>query len=133
MLEQILVNLVDNAGKYAQASADRRLHVGWKGAGKFVELYVRDHGPGLPHGRFAKWPVLGRSPLGWQRWFRPFSKTVQEAADAGPGIGLGLALSRRLAQQMRGNLWIDSRVRDGACVVVALPTHRGGLARMDEK
>ena len=58
------------------------------------EIRVRDHGPGLP-------------PSRRKGWFRSFSKSAQEAAHSAPGIGLGLALSRRLARHMGGDLRLE--------------------------
>lgn len=104
-VEQILINLVDNACKYAHGAADRRIRVSAHRDGRFVALRVRDHGPGLPPKR---------------RWFQPFSKSVQEAAHSAPGVGLGLALSRRLAEQMGGGLAVDRAVTDGAALVLRL-------------
>lgn len=104
-VEQILINLIDNACKYAGGAADRRICLSTDPDGRFVALRVRDYGPGLPARR---------------RWFRPFGKSVQEAAHSAPGVGLGLALSRRLAEQMGGRLDIDRQTTDGAALVLRL-------------
>lgn len=104
-VEQILINLVDNACKYAGGATDRRVCLSAVRDGRFVAFKVRDHGPGLPARR---------------SWFRPFGKTVQEAAHSAPGVGLGLALSRRLAEQMGGRLDVDRMVTDGAVLVLRL-------------
>lgn len=58
------------------------------------------------------------------RLFRPFSKSAQEAADSTPGIGLGLALSRRLAQDMGAQLRLDDTLPDGACFELIVPVAR---------
>ncbi len=71
------------------------------------EIRVRDHGPGLP-------------PARRKGWFRSFSKSAQEAAHSAPGIGLGLALSRRLARHMGGDLRLESGEGTGACFVLRL-------------
>jgi signal transduction histidine kinase len=107
-LEQILVNLVDNACKYAAASNPPVLHVDVASAGGRATLRVRDHGPGL-------------SPTERRRLFRPFSKSDREAAASAPGVGLGLALSRRLARAQGGDLRMDDGVKDGAAFVLTLP------------
>jgi len=57
-----------------------------------------------------------------RRLFQAFSKSAQEAAHTAPGVGLGLALSRRLARDMGGDLHLDERVTEGACFVLTLPT-----------
>jgi C4-dicarboxylate-specific signal transduction histidine kinase len=69
---------------------------------------VRDHGSGV-------------GPEGMRRLFKPFSKSAKDAAETAPGVGLGLALSRRLADRMSGSLEIDKKVRDGARFVLTLP------------
>ena len=111
-VEQILLNLVDNAGKYAQTATDKRVHLGLERADAVVELRVRDHGPGI-----------SESAAG--RLFHSFSKSAHEAANSAPGVGLGLALSRRLARDMGARLWLDKTVCDGACFVLALPVAGG--------
>ncbi len=107
-VEQILFNLVDNACKYAAAAEDRRIHLSTRRAGGGVRIAVRDHGPGIP------------APAA-RRLFRPFSKSAREAANSAPGIGLGLALSRRLAGDMGGRLELDHSDAGGACFVLTLP------------
>jgi len=117
-VEQILFNLVDNACKYARQAADRRIHLSLRRTGRVVELVVRDHGPGL----------TGRDQ---RRLFQPFCKSAGEAARTAPGIGLGLALSRRLARDMGGQLRLDPHVSGGASFVFVLPamaTETGGTA-----
>lgn len=107
-VEQILLNLVDNACKYAARAADRTIHLQLDREGRSALIRVRDHGPGISTGE-AK------------GLFRPFRKSAREAAGSAPGVGLGLALSRRLARQMGGSLRLDERVTDGACFVLSLP------------
>jgi signal transduction histidine kinase len=108
-IEQILFNLVDNACKYAAPGATEKIiHLEALPDGKYAMLRVRDHGQGI-------------SKEGARRLFRPFSKSAHEAAHTAPGIGLGLALCRRLSRSMGGDLRLDQLVRDGACFVLTLP------------
>ena len=108
-VEQILFNLVDNACKYAAPrSSEKLLHLEAFPRGKFAMLRVRDHGQGITR-------------QGARRLFRPFSKSAHEAANTAPGVGLGLALCRRLSRSMGGDLRFDELVKDGACFVLTLP------------
>lgn len=107
-IERILVNLVDNACKYASNAEDRRIHVECSKSDSQVVLQVRDHGPGL-NGPEKK------------RMFQPFSKSDSEAANSAPGVGLGLSLCRKLARSMGGDLALDISVTDGACFELRLP------------
>ena len=107
-VEQILFNLVDNACKYANASADRRIELSANVTDRHVALRVRDHGQGIPVGDA-------------RRLFRPFHKSARSAANTAPGVGLGLALSRRLARSMGGDLRLETTVDLGASFVLTLP------------
>jgi signal transduction histidine kinase len=108
-VEQILFNLVDNACKYAAPGAtDKVIHLEALPDGKFAMLRVRDHGQGI-------------SEEGARRLFKPFSKSAHEAAHTAPGVGLGLALCRRLSRSMGGDLRLDRVVKNGACFVLSLP------------
>jgi signal transduction histidine kinase len=107
-VEQILLNLVDNACKYAASAEDARIHLAATQADGVAEIRVRDHGPGVAKSEE-------------RRLFRPFGKSARDAAHSAPGIGLGLALSRRLARDLGGDLRLDPSVDDGACFVLSLP------------
>jgi signal transduction histidine kinase len=107
-VEQILLNLVDNACKYAAAAADRHIEIRVTNDADRLAVRVADHGPGISR-RQAR------------RLFRPFSKSDREAAHSAPGLGLGLALSRRLARNMGGSILLDRTASDGACFVLTLP------------
>jgi signal transduction histidine kinase len=107
-VEQILFNLVDNACKYAAAANDQRIEMTWRDTGRLLVIRVSDHGPGI-------------SAKAARRLFRPFSKSVHEAADTAPGVGLGLALSRRLAQDLGGRLEFDTSQLTGATFVLQIP------------
>jgi signal transduction histidine kinase len=109
MVEQILSNLVDNAAKYARLATDRRIQLAASATSGRLGLMVRDHGPGLP--KRAE-----------RRLFRPFSKSAHDAALTAPGIGLGLALSRRLARALGGDLQLAHNGPDGVGFVLTLTT-----------
>jgi signal transduction histidine kinase len=107
-VEQILFNLVDNACKYAVGAADRRIHLEVSATDKHAILSIRDHGPGID----AK---------ASRRLFQPFSKSVHDAACSAPGVGLGLALSRRLACELGGRLELAHDASSGALFALYLP------------
>jgi signal transduction histidine kinase len=107
-VEQVLLNLVDNACKYAAKAEDRHIHIELEAGAKHVIIRVTDHGPGLPAAQR-------------RRLFRAFNKSADEAALSAPGVGLGLALSRRLARSMGGDLRLDKRYKGGAAFEFLLP------------
>ena len=107
-VEQIVANLVDNACKYAAGAEDRRIHVQAQSDARWLRLRVTDHGPGV-------------AADAARRLFRPFHRSAQDAANSAPGVGLGLALSRRLARRLRGDLILVSSDDAGACFELKLP------------
>jgi anti-sigma regulatory factor (Ser/Thr protein kinase) len=113
VIEQILLNLVDNACKYGRNGADPRIALHAERTGDQIELQVSDHGPGVP-------------PDAARRLFRPFSKSDVEAARSAPGLGLGLALSRQLARSEGGDLQLRQAAGAGAAFVLTLPVASDG-------
>ena len=91
-VEQILFNLTDNACKYAAPDCEtRRVDIRIHSHHNQAILSFRDYGPGI-------------SAQQRKKLFQPFSKSATEAAHSAPGVGLGLALSRRLARELGGDL-----------------------------
>ena len=106
-VEQIVTNLVDNACKYARSAEDRRIHLSLHDERGKLAIRVSDHGPGVPtHDA--------------RRLFRPFTKSARDAAKSAPGVGLGLALSRRLATSLGGQLRLVPMADRGACFELKL-------------
>jgi signal transduction histidine kinase len=106
-VEHILFNLIDNAAKYASTGIPPKVEIKVRSSDRKVEIIVTDHGPGIPESER-------------RRIFRAFHKSAREAAESRPGVGLGLALSRRLARSLGGGLeCVDSK--QGACFVLSLP------------
>lgn len=101
-VEQVVFNLVDNACKYGRREGGGgTVRVRGGGGGGRVWIEVADDGPGVPVAEA-------------RRMFRPFHKSASEAAHSMPGVGLGLALSRRLARALGGNLILCNPGAPGA-------------------
>ncbi|MEM8961177.1 MAG: ATP-binding protein, partial [Acidobacteriota bacterium] len=110
-LRQVLVSLIDNAIKFTPEGAVRVAVAAAPKRGDRVTLAftVSDSGPGIPEALRKK-------------IFEPFEQGLEDPVDAS-GAGLGLAISRRLVDQMDGSLQVESRPGHGTTVVfeVALP------------
>jgi signal transduction histidine kinase len=107
-VEQILFNLVDNACKYGSNKVDPRILVEASCNEQQIQIRVRDFGHGI-------------SDMEKRRLFQPFRKSARDAAHSAPGVGLGLALSRRLARDMGGDLQLEAQSTPGASFVLTLP------------
>jgi signal transduction histidine kinase len=109
-LEHILFNLIDNAAKYAAGSEPPIVTIEMTRKTNRLEIKVSDHGPGISNAECKK-------------IFRPFHKSAKQAAETKPGVGLGLALSNRLARSMGGKLSCGNRTdgQSGAVFALTLP------------
>jgi two-component system, cell cycle sensor histidine kinase PleC len=105
-LQQILVNLLDNAVKFTPHGG--RIAVRTRRAGDAVNIYVEDAGIGIPKEALGK---LGR----------PFEQVETEFSRSHKGSGLGLAIARSLAELHGGGLRIRSQPGLGTVVMVHLP------------
>lgn len=106
-VEHILFNLIDNAAKYAATGSPPAVGLHATTTARHLEIRVTDHGPGIPASERA-------------RIFRAFHKSAREAAETRPGVGLGLALSRRLATSLRGTLHCTDS-KHGTTFLLTLP------------
>lgn len=104
LVHQILQNLVTNAIRYGRPGVPPVIAVSVQTVGDHVEIDVVDNGRGFPDGRLDD-------------AFRPFRRLVAD----GEGTGLGLALARRLARRMAGDVRVAATGPTGSVVRVVLP------------
>lgn len=107
-LRQIVLNLLDNAvASTAQGSVKMRLD--W--ADDQLRIEVADTG-------------VGMSPDELERIFEPFARVGERAEHSDGGVGLGLAICRRLAEAMGGDLAVESEVGRGSRFTLSLRAPR---------
>jgi signal transduction histidine kinase len=92
-LEQLLINLVHNAVD-ASLETGGGVQVGWESSDGFLEVWVTDEGPGIPN------PA---------NLFVPFFTTKPS------GSGIGLVLSRQIAEAHRGTLTLENVLQGHGC------------------
>jgi len=103
-LTRILDNYLTNAFKYGEPP----VHIEAELVGDFVELRVRDHGPGVP-------PELV------PRLFTKFDRGDTQATRMTQGTGLGLSIVKALAEANQGDVRYQDNEPTGGCFVVRLP------------
>lgn len=106
-LRQILSNLIGNALKFTPKGG--RITVGVKdGVKGFVEIFVRDTGPGIRKDEA-------------DRIFDRLYQTANKAQQGAVGLGLGLHLCRELVAAHGGRIWVDGAPGEGAIFHFTLP------------
>jgi two-component system, OmpR family, sensor histidine kinase KdpD len=108
---RVLVNLIENALKYSPATAP--VEVTARRAGEDLEFIVDDRGAGIP--------MTER-----ERVFDPFYRPIGSPPDAG-SAGLGLSISRRLAEAQGGRLRYEPRDGGGTRFVFSVPAADLGM------
>src|SRR5438045_1520641 len=103
-LEQILLNLLSNAIRHSAEGAEMQMIAGEVPG--YVTFAVIDHGPGVP------------AELR-DRIFEPFERFDPHS---GLGTGLGLPVSRRLAEALGGSLTIEETAGGGATFILKIPS-----------
>jgi signal transduction histidine kinase len=104
---QIVVNLLDNAVKYARQAEDKTITIRTRNQDQFILIEVEDHGPGVPHRQRKK-------------VFEEFYRTGSEATRETNGTGLGLALVKKFAEAHNGFVEILTAKPMGAIFRVGL-------------
>ena len=109
-IKQILNNLVGNAVKFtSQGGISLSAHIlEHNDASLLVEIAVRDTGTGI-------------SPEALEKIFLPFEQEDGSTTRTYGGTGLGLTISRRLAELMGGSISVESSPGAGSCFKVSLP------------
>ena len=103
LVEQVLINLLDNALKYTPPGAPVRIAA--TASDERVTVEVADHGPGLPRGEEE----------------RVFEKFYRGATAAERGAGLGLAIVKGIVQAHGGHVWAHNLPEGGAAFFFTLP------------
>jgi len=101
---QVLLNLLSNACKFTEEGS---ISVKGYQDGDNVVVQVKDTGPGI-------------APEDHYKVFEAFQQT-QTGLDQASGTGLGMPISRRLAEAHGGSLMLESAVGEGACFTLTLP------------
>src|SRR5205085_1152559 len=112
VLTSLVSNLVRNAIKYMGNSEVRRISVQVTDSGDRWRLSVQDTGPGVP---LEKKSIL----------FEPYVRAESKQ----PGIGLGLATVKRLAEAHGGHVGVEASPGSGSTFWFELPKGDGGIAR----
>lgn len=105
-VEQILVNLLSNAGKFTPSGG--RVDVTVSSTAGKVSFVVSDTGPGIP--------VEQQDAI-----FEPFVQADASLTRVHGGAGLGLAISRKLATLMGGDLTVESEPGRGSRFTLRMP------------
>jgi signal transduction histidine kinase len=105
-VSDVLVNLVDNALKYA--AQDTPVVIGAQVADGALTLRVSDQGPGIDPGDVI-------------RVFDRFYQADQSATRAHGGVGLGLHIVKGLVESLDGRVWVDSVPGAGSTFWVRIP------------
>jgi two-component system phosphate regulon sensor histidine kinase PhoR len=105
-IEQILINLLDNAGKYSPEGGGITVSV--SETPEHVRLAVTDEGVGI-------------APSEQQAIFEKFYRVDPHLTQTPGGTGLGLYICRELARRMEGRIAVDSEPGRGSTFVLELP------------
>lgn len=113
LVEQVLVNLLENAAKHTPAKS--AIRVAARLAGQGVEVEVADRGAGV-------------APDERERVFEKFHRATGDA----PGAGLGLTICRGIVTAHGGRIWVDAREGGGASFRFTLPIE-GEAPKLDAR
>ncbi|MDD3192813.1 MAG: DUF4118 domain-containing protein [Oscillospiraceae bacterium] len=106
LIEQVLINLIENAYKYGRST--QPIEVTVCAAGKNAQFVVRDHGPGIAPERL---PAI----------FEGFLGRDGQDADSSRGLGIGLSICRSIITAHGGDILAENGADGGAQFTFTLP------------
>jgi PAS domain S-box-containing protein len=104
LIDQVVVNLVNNAVKYAPASKD--IIISAQHDGEFAKISVTDFGPGIP---------ADKLPYIFHRYYRADNNTRFS------GLGLGLYICSEIIEKHGGEMGVESKLGQGSTFWFTLP------------
>lgn len=104
-IQQVLLNLIQNAADAVEGMADPRLSFQFEVTSDRAIFTIQDNGPGIDHTLADK-------------IFDPFFTTK----DVGRGTGLGLSISHKIVEEHGGDLRLLSAEKGGGCFQLSLPS-----------
>jgi signal transduction histidine kinase len=110
---QVLTNLIGNAVKFTPSQG--RIYVAAEKSGEFIEISVNDTGPGIE-----------REEL--KRIFEPFYQVRESGGKKSRGVGLGLAITKKLVELHGGKIQAASVPGQGSRVSFTIPIDGGDQA-----
>ena len=105
-IEQVLINLIDNAVKYSPEGADVYIYV--KNIGRFLEVSIKDNGMGIESKHLARL---------FERFYRVDKARSREMG----GTGLGLSIVKHIIQAHGGHIDVESKPGEGSRFFFTLP------------
>jgi PAS domain S-box-containing protein len=116
-LKQILFNLIGNALKFTHEGS---IDFGYNLDGDKINFFVKDTG-------------IGISTKDQKNIFSRFIKVEQTSDQLYGGTGLGLAICKGLAERMGGNIWVESKPKEGSSFFISLPYKKNKSSKEEYK
>lgn len=113
-LVEIFAQLIDNAIRFRSPGRRPVIHVSSCRQGGLIAFMVRDNGIGIEPSRVA-------------RMFEIFHRSSGTGTRSATGIGMGLAVVRRLVERMGGGVWAESKEGQGSVFGFTLPAEPSSL------
>jgi PAS domain S-box-containing protein len=110
LLRVLLTNLISNAIKYSKHQTQNSIALGAKKSERGLVYFVRDNG-------------IGFDPSFSARIFEPFQRLHGE--DEYEGVGIGLAIAKRIVRHHNGRIWVESKEGAGTTFYFTLNVNRG--------
>jgi|GEM_PF-2800300 len=112
LIWHVVCNLLSNAIKYSSKLASPSIEVGSIQEEQYTIYYVKDNGAGFDPDQSSK-------------LFKPFSRLHSDSEFE--GTGAGLAIAQRIIARHHGDIWAESKPKEGATFYFKLPHRNNGL------